>query len=98
MTTLHLSDSLLDGYVAMFRRLESNDQTILLDKLTSAEKKMSVPEKNRQFCFEKVADPGGIEAARQVFGAWGNEANREDIDLMVQAIAENRAWDPEVEI
>jgi len=82
----------------MFRRLESKEQTILLDKLTSAEEKACVPEKNRGFCFERIADPSGIEAARQIFGAWESEENKEDTDQMVQAIAENRAWNSEVEI
>ena len=98
MSTHSLSDSVLNNYVAMFRRLESKEQTMLLDQLTSAKENTYTLEKNRRFCFEKVADPSGIEAARQVFGAWGSEENREDIDKMVQAIAENRGWDSEVEI
>ena len=98
MSTQSFSNSFLNHYVAMFRQLESEEQTILLNKLTSTEEKSSIPEKNKNFCFEKTADPSGVEAARQIFGVWGSEENREDIDQMVQAIAENRTWDSEVEI
>ena len=34
MSTLHLSDTLLDSYVALFHQLAPRDQTILLNKLT----------------------------------------------------------------
>ena len=34
MSTLHLSDTLLDGYVALFHQLAPRDQTILLKKLS----------------------------------------------------------------
>ena len=44
MSTLHLSDSILDGYVTLFRQLEPRDQTILLNKLAeSTEKRSTIP-------------------------------------------------------
>ena len=115
MSTLHLSDSLLDGYVALFRQLEPRDQTILLNKLTeSTEKRSTIPAKQgteetvddlrnsrlqtQSYNLEKEPDPSGTEAARQIFGAWGGEENRKDVEQMLQAIAENRMWKREVEI
>ena len=148
MSTLHLSDTLLDGYIALFHQLAPRDQTILLNKLTetvstdsansddsekrnnlirdaiylpkppnapsleelagswiddrSAEEIVADLRRSRtpNLCIsiEKAADPSGVEAARQVFGAWGGEENREDVNQMIQAIAENRMWEREVQI
>jgi len=115
MSTLHLSDSLLDGYVALFRQLEPRDQTILLNKLAESTEKRSTIQAKRDveeivedvknsrlqtqsYNLEKEPDPSGIEAARQIFGAWGREEDREDIDQMVRAITENRMWKREVEL
>ena len=148
MSTLHLSDTLLDGYVALFHQLAPRDQAILLNKLTetvstdsansddskkrnnlirdavylpkppnapsleelagswtddrSAEEIVADWRRSRtpnlRVRLEKAADPSSVEAARQVFGAWGGEENREEVDRMIQAIAENRTWDPNVEI
>jgi hypothetical protein len=149
MSTLHISDTLLDGYVALFQQLTPTDRVILLNKLTEAvttdvpvsdspleQRNDRIPDVvylpkppndlsleelagswiddrsaaeivedlrrsrtlNRCISFERAADSSGIEAARQVFGAWGNEENREDVDRMIQVIAENRMWDPTVEI
>jgi len=95
MSTLHLSDTLLDGYVALFHQLAPRDQTILLNKLTET---VSIDVPVSCVSLEKVADPSGVEAARQVFGAWGGEENREDVNQMIQAIAENRMWEREVQI
>ena len=150
---LHISDTLLDGYVALFHQLAPRDQTILLNKLTEtvstnsdnsedSEKRnnlirdvafrdvvylpkspddLSLEElagswiddrsaaeivadlrrsRTPNLCvsLEKAADPSGVEAARQVFGAWGGEENREDVDRMIQAITENKMWDREVQI
>ena len=53
---------------------------------------------NLRVSIEKAADPSGVEAARQVFGAWGGEENREDVERMIQAIAENRIWEREMQI
>ena len=95
MSTLHLSDTLLDGYVALFHQLAPGDQTILLNKLT---KMVSIDIPVSCASLEKPADPSAVEAARQVFGAWGGEENREDVDRMIQAIAEHRMWEREVSI
>ncbi len=141
MSTLHLSDTLLDGYVALFDQLGPKDQAILLNKLTESTKNAPQPPahtptvvylsepanapsldelagswdfdetpeltahrtrgvrtQNRNYHFEKEADPNGIASAREVFGAWGGEANREDVDRMLRTIAENRTLEREVEL
>jgi hypothetical protein len=90
MSTLHLTDSLLDGYVALFHQLEPRDQTILLNVL--------VDSANKNYSLERVADPTGVDGARQVFGAWGGEENREDIEQMLRAMEENRMLEREVKI
>jgi hypothetical protein len=84
MSTLSHSDSLLNDYVAMFQQLEPTEQVILLGKLN--------------YSLEKTADPAGVEAARQICGAWGGEENREDVEQMLRAIAENRTQEREVKI
>jgi hypothetical protein len=109
MSTLHISDTLLDGYVALFQQLAPSDQAILLDKLMEPTKndrsaKMTIEKlqrtqmSNQCISIERAADSSGIEAARLVFGAWASEEYREDVDQMIQVIAENRMWDPTVEI
>jgi len=115
MSTLHLSDSLLDGYIALFSQLEPRDQTILLNKLAeSTEKRSTIPAKRggeeivedsknsrlqiQSYNLEKEPDPSGTEAARQIFGAWGGEENRKDVEQMLQAIAENRMLERKVEL
>jgi hypothetical protein len=90
MSTLHLSDALLDDYVALFQQLTPKDQTVLLNALTESA--------NKKFCLERVADPSGAEGARQVFGVWSGEENREDVEQMLRAIEENRMLEREVKI
>ena len=99
MPTHHLSDSLLDDYVARFAQLEPQLQVILLDRLTeSVQKNATVPDSipEKIFLYERTADPTGVDAARQLFGAWSGEENRKDVEQMLQAIAENRTLEREV--
>ena len=49
-------------------------------------------------CIERLADPSGVEAARQIFGAWADEEDSEDMERMIQAIRENRTLEREVKI
>jgi len=98
MSALHHSDTLLEGYISLFHQLAPRDQEVLLDTITKPVSVRSRVSEERELRFEKIADPNGIEGAKQVFGAWGGEENREDVDRMILAIAENRMWDPNVEI
>ena len=88
MSTLQLSDTLLDDYVALFRRLGAKDQATLIDKLTEATNGSPLDGhgKNLPAGIEKLGDPSGEEAAWQMFGAWGAEEDQEDVERMVQAI------------
>ena len=99
MPTRHLSDSLIEDYVAIFAQLGPRDQTILLNRLAeSVREKVTVPENipEKVFLYEKAADPTGVEAAKQLFGIWGGEENRDDVEQMLRAIAENRMLEREV--
>ena len=99
MSTQHISDSLLDDYVAKFVQLEPRLQVILLNRLTeSVKENATVPDNipEKIFLYEKTADPTGVDAARQLFGAWSGEENREDVEQMLRAIAENRMLEREV--
>ena len=99
MPTLHLSDSLLDGYVALFAQMGLRDQAILLNRLVeSIKENIVIPENPHEkiFLYEKAADPTGVEEAKRLFGAWSGEENREDVEQMLQAIAENRMLEREV--
>jgi len=93
MSTLHHTDSLIECYLAQFTQLEPKIQVILLNRLTESVQKsftvpINIPEK--VFLYERAADPTGVDAARQLFGAWSGEENREDVEQMLRAIAENR--------
>jgi hypothetical protein len=90
MTTLRLSNSLLDGYVALFRQLDPKDKTILLDSLAESQ--------SQNYGLEKEPDPTSVEAARQIFGAWSGEENRQDVEQMLRAIADNRMLEREVKL
>ena len=45
MSTLHISESLIDDYVARFAQLAPRDQTILLNRLTETIKENGSPSK-----------------------------------------------------
>ena len=114
MSTLHLSDSLLNDFVAIFTQLGQQDQAILLSKLTESMKsEVAVTEdtrsademiddlqpsqtRNRNFRYERIADPTGVEEARQIFGAWSGSNNHDDVEQILRAIAENRTLEREV--
>ena len=100
MPTQQLTDSLIDDDdVARFAQMGLRDQTILLNKLMeSIQVNIShtgnIPEK--VFLYEKATDPTGVEAAKRLFGVWSGEENRDDVEQMLRAIAENRMLEREV--
>ena len=99
MSTLQLPDLLIEDYITRFLQLEPQVQTILLNKLTETVKEKTTLPKNfpeKIFLYERAADPTGVDAARQLFGAWSGEENREDVEQMLRAIAENRMLEREV--
>jgi len=99
MPTLHLSESMIEDYIAKFAQFGPRDQVILLNRLTeSVQKNATVPDSipEKIFLYERTADPTGADAARQLFGAWSGEENRQDVEQMLQAIAENRTLEREV--
>jgi len=82
MSTLHLSDSLLDGYVALFRQLEPKDQTILLNKLAeSAEKRSSIPAKRGSNIPEVyfLSKPADAPPFAELCGSWQDDRSAEEI-------------------
>jgi len=82
MTTLRLTDSLLEGYVALFRQLESKDQTILLDTLTeSAEKRPSIPAKRGGNIPDVYFLPKPVDAPpfEELCGSWQDDRSAKEI-------------------
>ena len=78
MSTLHLSDSLLDGYVAMFRQLAPKDQTILLDALAGSAGKKTFTSPNGKVLVEGedfyyLPAPPGSPSFEEVCGAWADD-------------------------
>jgi len=110
MSTLQLSDTLLNGYITLFSQLGQQDQTVLMDRLMESMRKdvavsedrsedsYFLPKPTNPKSFERLADPSGVEAARQIFGAWSAEEDNEDVAQMIQAIKENRTLEREVNI
>jgi len=88
MSTLHLSDSLLDGYVALFRQLEPRDQTILLNKLAeSTEKRSTIPAKRGNNIPDVyfLPKPENALTLEELAGSWGDERTAEEIVADVRA-------------
>ena len=80
MTTLSLSDSLLNDYVAMFQRLESKDQAILLDTLAESTKKDSVRiDQNDKFPVYYFPKPENAPPFEELAGSWDDERSAEEI-------------------
>jgi CRISPR/Cas system CMR subunit Cmr4 (Cas7 group RAMP superfamily) len=99
MSTLHLSDSQIEDYVAKFVQLAPQVQRVLLNRLTETVQENGTAPENipeKVFLYEKTADPTGVEEARRLFGVWGGEENRNDVEQMLKAIAENRMLEREV--
>jgi hypothetical protein len=78
MPTLHLSDSLLDGYVALFDQLGSKDQTILLDRLIESKKVHPGTAKNFP---EKIflPEPENPRTLEELCGSWQDDRSAEEI-------------------
>ena len=79
MPTLHLSDSLLDGYVALFDQLEPQDQTILLNKLTELMKKNAATLKNGPENKVFLPKPANAMSLGVLAGSWEDERSAEEI-------------------
>ena len=80
MTTLSLSDSLLNDYVAMFQRLESKDQAIPSDTLAESTKKDSVQiDQNDKFPVYYFPEPENAKTLEELAGAWDDERSAEEI-------------------
>jgi len=81
MTTLHLSDSLLDGYVALFTQLEPQDQTILLNKLTESSKNNSVSQRRNTEIpgMYYLPEPENAKTLEELAGSWDDERTAEEI-------------------
>ena len=78
MSTLHLSDTLLDGYLALFDQLAPRDQTILLNKLTETVKGHNTLPKNFP---EKIflPKPPNAPSFEELCGAWEDDRSAEEI-------------------
>ncbi|MCL2624151.1 MAG: hypothetical protein FWD31_10850 [Planctomycetaceae bacterium] len=78
MSTLHLSDTLLDGYVALFAQLGPQDQTILLNKLTESIKENGNTLKNFP---EKIflPEPENPRTLEELCGSWEDDRSTEEI-------------------
>jgi hypothetical protein len=74
MTTLRLSDPLLEVYVALFQQLEPNDQTILLDTLSKSTKNgYNIPE------MYFLPKPENALTLEELAGSWDDERSAEEI-------------------
>ena len=78
MPTLHLSDSLLDGYVALFDQLGPRDQTILLNRLTESKKENANTRKNFP---DKIflPEPENALSLEELAGSWQDDRSTEEI-------------------
>ena len=82
MTTLRLTDSLLEDYVALFRQLEPQDQTILLDTLTeSATPNSSIPVKRGRNIPDAyfLPEPENALTLEELAGCWDDDRTAEEI-------------------
>jgi len=78
MPTLHLSDSLLDGYVALFDQLGPRDQTTLLNRLKESIKENDTTLKNFP---EKIflPEPENALSLEELAGSWEDDRSTEEI-------------------
>jgi len=85
MSTLHLSDTLLDGYVALFHQLAPRDQTILLNKLTetaSTDSANSGASEKRNNLIRDVVylpKPPNAPSFEELAGSWIDDRSAEEI-------------------
>ena len=78
MPTLHLSDTLLDGYVALFAQLEPRDQTILLNRLAkSVQENDNTPRDIPEMYF--LPKPPNAPSLEELAGSWEDERSAEEI-------------------
>ena len=79
MSTLHLSDSLLDGYVALFRQLPPKDQTILLDALTKMAGTKTSGSLIEGEDYYYLPSPPGSPSLEELAGSWIDDRSAEEI-------------------
>ena len=81
MSTHSLSDSILDGYVALFTQLEPQDQTILLDKLAESSKENSAPKQRHTEIPDMyyLPKPENAPPFEELAGSWDDERSAEEI-------------------
>ena len=81
MTVLHLSDSLLDGYVALFTQLEPKDQTVLLNRLAESSKEDSAhKQRNTEIPgMYYLPEPENAKTLEELAGSWDDERSAEEI-------------------
>jgi len=96
MSTLHLSDTLLDGYVALFQQLAPKDQTILLGALTeSAQSSHPVLEKQDDFPVYYLPKPLDARPFEELCGGWEDDRSAEEI---VEDLRQSRTRTREVNL
>jgi len=78
MPTQHLSDSLIDDYVARFAQLGPQDKTILLNRLTESIKENPPPKTNIP---EKIflPEPENALSLEELAGSWEDDRSTEEI-------------------
>jgi len=79
MSTLQLSDTLLDDYVTLFTQLEQQDQTVLLDKLMESMRRDISISKNRDEDFYYLPEPANPKTLEELAGAWVDDRSAEEI-------------------
>jgi hypothetical protein len=81
MSTLHLSDTLLDGYIALFHQLPQKDQAVLLNALIESTKRNTdAPEKrDSDFPVYYLPEPENPRTLEELAGSWVDDRSAEEI-------------------
>ena len=78
MSTLHLSDSLIEDYVTKFAQLGRKDQVILLNKLMkSAKENDTLPKSIPEMYF--LPKPPNAPPFEELCGSWEDDRSAEEI-------------------
>jgi hypothetical protein len=78
MSTLHLSDTIIEDLVTTFARLGRQDQLTLLNKLTeSVTEKGTVPKKIPDRIF--LPEPENPRTLEELCGSWQDDRSAEEI-------------------
>lgn len=97
MSTLHLSDTLLDIYVTLFQQLEPQDQTILLNTLTGSVKKnfSEMIDQNDKYPVYHIPKPVDAPAFEELAGSWEDDRSADEI---MEDIRQSRTRNREVNL